>query len=108
MKFQGDIASIPITDVAQNLSSNRKAGMLTIHRGGDTRHIAFQDGKIVSYTDSLGFSVPKWLEEKGVVPPEQLRKIVQKCRKSKSRDLGQMLQRAGLLPEEEYRHHLKG
>ncbi len=107
MKFQGDIASIPITDVAQNLASNRKAGTLSIRRGEDRRRIAFRDGKVVSYSDDRGFSVPRWLEEKGLVDPAVLKRAVAKARRSRRKDLGEHLQAARAMKAEEYRGLLK-
>ena len=108
MKFQGDITSIPITDVAQNLSSNRKAGTLTIRHGGQIRHIAFQDGKIASYADNLGFSIPRWFSAKGLVDPQVLEKAVLKARKSRKKHLGALLEEASLLPPGVYAEHLRG
>lgn len=107
MKFQGDITAIPITDVAQNLSSNRKTGTLTIRQGEDLRWLVFREGKIASYSDNIGFSVPGWLEGKGLVDPAVLRKAVAKARKAKRDNLGAFLERAKALKEEEYLHHLK-
>jgi tetratricopeptide (TPR) repeat protein len=107
MKFQGDITSIPITDVAQNLASNRKGGTLFIRRAGGRRSIAFRDGKIISYSDDSGFSVPRWLEEKGLVEPDVLKRAVAKARRTRKKDLGDFLQAAGAMKAEEYRDLLK-
>jgi tetratricopeptide (TPR) repeat protein len=107
MKFQGDIASIPITDVAQNLAANRKAGVLAIRRGEELRRIVFHDGKVVSYSDNFGFSMPQWIEDKGLADPEVLKKVLQKYRKSRRKTLGAFLEDAGVMSEEEYLSHLK-
>ena len=92
MKFQGDISSIPVTDVAQNLASNRKQGTLLIRSDDELRTIAFREGKIVSYTDNLGFSFPRWLAEKGLVETGVLKKAVKKARSTRRKSLAAQTQ----------------
>ena len=107
MKFQGDITAIPITDVAQNLSANRKSGTLTLRHGVQARFVVFREGKLHSYSDHAGFSVPTWLEEKGLVDPEMLHPCVAKARKAKKKSLGEYLEESGALSAEDYRRSLK-
>ena len=95
MKFQGDIAAIPITDVAQNLGTNRKFGILVIQVSDQERQIAFRDGQIVSYKDNLGFSVVRWIEEKHILAPEEIKKVIKRYTKARKKSLGTFLEDAG-------------
>ncbi len=107
MKFQGDISAIAVTDVVQNLANNRKTGTLAIQRGEVLRKIVFQDGKIASYWDNAGFSIPRWVEDKGIVDPDTLKRALQNYRKSRKKTLGEMLHQAGAINHEDYLHHVK-
>ncbi len=107
MKFQGDISAIAVTDVVQNLANNRKTGTLAIQRGEILRKIVFQDGKIASYWDNAGFSIPRWVEDKQIIDPDVLKRVLQNYRKSRKKTLGEMLHQAGALNHEDYLHHVK-
>ncbi|MBI4582530.1 MAG: DUF4388 domain-containing protein [Planctomycetes bacterium] len=102
MKFQGDIHSIPIADVAQNLAANRKSGVLTMRRGQEVRRILFRDGKILSYSDNTGFSIPRWIEEKGIVDSKVLEKALVRYKKTRKKTLGEILDESEVIKKEEY------
>jgi tetratricopeptide (TPR) repeat protein len=102
MKFQGDIAAIPVTDVAQNLGTNRKFGILVIQFLDQERQIAFSDGKIVSYKDNLGFSVVRWIEEKQILEPAEFKKVLKRYRKARKKSLGAILEEADGLSLDDY------
>ncbi len=109
MKFQGDIASLPITDVVQNLSTNRKSGLLTVKLDTQTRWITLDAGRIVCYTDDAGFNVLTWIEEKQIIQPEALlAKALKKYNRAKRKTLGAILADTGALTEEEYKKRLLG
>ncbi len=107
MKFQGDIASIPISDVMQNLAANRKSGVLTLHLGDQTRQITFKDGRINSYVDDSGFSAVVWFEEKQLIPRKEYAKVIRRYKKARRKGLGAILEDAGAMPAEDFAKHLR-
>lgn len=107
MKFQGDIASIPITDVIQNLSANRKSGVVTIRRNNSERQIILIDGHIVSYGDSSDFSIPRWFEDKQIIDPDIFKKAQKRYKRAKKKSFGEILHELGGIEHEEYLKHVK-
>jgi tetratricopeptide (TPR) repeat protein len=105
MSFQGDISSLAMGDLFQNLAANQKTGTLTIQRQGGECHIQFLDGKIISYTDSQGFSIAEWLTEKEIITRDQLEEVVKRYRKAKKKSLGEILRDLGILKLEEYQSY---
>lgn len=109
MKFQGDIASLPLADVVQNLATNRKSGLLTVQLENQTRWITLDAGRIVCYNDDIGFSVLEWFEEKGIIdPPSTLEKCLKKYRRAKRKSFGAILSETGLITLDDYKAHVKG
>lgn len=106
MKFQGDIASINVGDVAQNLSANRKSGVLTIRLAGQLRWITFQDGKIVCYNDDAGFSIVEWIGDKQLVDPEIFDKALKRYKRTRRKGLGEILDELGGMPLATYRKNV--
>ena len=106
MSFQGDISSIALSDVFQNLAANQKTGTLTIDSGGHARHIQFRDGKIVSFADGEGFSIADWLADKEIVNRERMDEALKRYRKSKKKTLGEILRDLGTISLEDYRSYL--
>src|SRR5262245_20978414 len=106
MKFQGDLHALPIVDVAQNLAANRKSGVLTIRRGQEVRRILFRDGKILSYADNSGFSIPRWIEEKGIVDSKVLQKALVRYKRTRRKTLGEILDDAEAIKKEEYLEYI--
>jgi tetratricopeptide (TPR) repeat protein len=106
MSFQGDISSIALSDVFQNLAANQKTGTLTIDSGGHARHIQFREGKIVSFADGEGFSIADWLRDKEVVDAERMEEALKRYRKSKKKTLGEILRDLGAISLEDYRSYL--
>jgi len=45
--LEGNLAQIPLTDLLQILSVNRRSGRLTVERGGDTAEVALREGRVV-------------------------------------------------------------
>jgi tetratricopeptide (TPR) repeat protein len=106
MSFQGDISSIALSDVFQNLATNQKTGTLTIDSGGHERHIQFRDGKIVSFADGEAFSIADWLADKEIVDRERMDEALRRYRKSKKKTLGEILRDLGTIGLEDYRAYL--
>ncbi len=107
MSFQGEIASLPLSDVVQNLVANRKSGTLTIRTRTLECFLQFEGGAIVSYADDRGQEFSSWLVEKGIVSPEGADEANRRQRRSKKLGFGQALSRMGALELEEYCEHLR-
>ena len=108
MSFRGDIASIALGDVVQNLVVNRKTGTLTIRSGDVERYIQFDGGDIVSYSDARGgVEYPRWLVQKGVVSDDDMRTALRKKRRSTRRTLGQILEKLNAIDGETYVSYLQ-
>ena len=108
MSFKGDIQSISLGDVVQNLASNRKTGTLAIatRAGEPTRYVQFREGAIVSYTDDEGFSILAWLLDKGIIPEDLRSEVVRRSAKAKRKTLGEILRDMKILDPETYTSYL--
>jgi len=106
MSFQGDISSIALSDVLQNLAANQKTGTLTIEGRQGVRRIQFRDGKIISYADDQGFSIADWLRDKEIVSAEKMEEALRRYKKTKRKSLGEILADMGVLSLEDYRSYL--
>ncbi|HAK94513.1 MAG TPA: hypothetical protein DCM87_05800, partial [Planctomycetes bacterium] len=108
MSFKGDIQSISLGDVVQNLASNRKTGTLAIatRAGEPTRYVQFREGQIVSYTDDEGFSILAWLLDKGIIPEDLRSEVVRRSAKAKRKTLGEILRDMKILDPETYTSYL--
>src|SRR5688572_32697838 len=106
MSFQGDISSIALSDVLQNLAANQKTGTLTMEGRQGVRRIQFRDGKIISYADDQGFSIADWLADKEIVPAEKMEEALRRYKKTKRKSLGEILADLGVLSLEDYRSYL--
>lgn len=101
------MAAIPIADVATNLADNRKSGILTLHLGDEVRRIVFREGKIVSYGDSRGFSIPLWFEQKGMIDPAIFQKAMRRYKKAKRKTFGEIVAKLGGMEHEVYISHVQ-
>ena len=45
--LEGNLAQIPLTDLLQILSVNRRSGRLTVERGGERAEVALREGRVV-------------------------------------------------------------
>src|SRR5262245_50445273 len=105
MSFQGDISSITLSDVFQNLAANQKSGTLCIQSGGMTRRIQFRDGKIVSHADDQGYAVWDWLIEKEIVSNDTMEEALKRYRKTKKKTLGEILSDLKALAVADYKSY---
>ncbi|HLU49402.1 MAG TPA: DUF4388 domain-containing protein, partial [Planctomycetota bacterium] len=103
MSFQGEISSMALGDVVQNLVANRKTGILHIEAPELVCEIWFEDGVIVSYTDRRGIDIAPWLVEKGIVAPQSMEEALKRLKRSRRRSLGETLARARILPLDDYK-----
>jgi tetratricopeptide (TPR) repeat protein len=107
MSFKGDIQSISLGDVVQNLASNQKTGTLVIGAGSGQpmRYVQFRDGRIVSYTDE-GFSILAWLLDKGIVPDDLRSEVVRRSTNAKRKTLGEILRDMEIIGLDSYTSYL--
>ena len=103
MSFQGDISSIALGDVFQNLSTNGKTGTLAIRSGTVSRQVRFRAGKVVSYGDDGGFSVLQWLADKEIIPAAGKEEASRRFARVKKKTLAEILEDLRLLDREEFR-----
>lgn len=103
MSFQGDIPSIPLSDVIQNLAANQQTGALSIQSGQLRCQVGFRKGKIVSYADDQGSPVVDWLLEKEIVPAEAKDDLVRRYARSKRKTLGEFLADMDLMEPDVFR-----
>ncbi len=106
MSFQGDISSLSLCDVFQNLASNRKTGTLTMTAGEFEAHVQFEAGNVICYTDNAGFSIAKWLTDKQVVPVASMEEALKRYKRAKRKPLGNFLHDMGVLDGDEYKKYV--
>lgn len=107
MSFRGDISSIALGDVVQNLVINRKTGILAIDSEDLEFRIQFEDGDIVAAADGRGIDVGAWLASKELISEEDLKAARKKLRRArKRRSLGEKLDKVGAMSLDEYSGHL--
>lgn len=106
MSFQGDIPSLSLGDVIQNLANNQKTGVLAIRSPRGKHHIVFETGEIVSYVDET-FPPVDWFVEKGFVPAAARQEVLRRYTRE-GKPLGEVLEEMGLVEPETYRNLLRG
>ena len=106
MSFQGDIPSLSLGDVIQNLANNQKTGVLAIRGPRGKHHIVFETGEIVSYVDE-SFPPVDWFVEKGFVPAAAKQEILRRYSREE-KTLGQVFEEMRLVDPETYRNLLRG
>ena len=104
--FAGDIASIALGDVVQNLVANKKTGTLTVRSGDLECHVQFKDGEIISYKDSRDINIARWLVDKEFVARNRMEEALRKYRKAKKKSLGAILRDKRAIDFDEYTGHL--
>lgn len=102
MSFQGDISSLPLCDVLQNLAANQKTGTLVIFSGNFEGRIQFEKGSVLSYADKAGFSIHQWLVDKEIVPADRMQEAIKRYRRSKRKTLGEILRDLKVIDLETY------
>jgi tetratricopeptide (TPR) repeat protein len=105
MSFQGDITSLSLGDLVQNLAANRKSGKLKVTSGEREWSIFFRSGKVLSHAEEQGLSIGEWLVEKEIITRPQLEEAMRRHRRAKKKTLGEILRDLGLLDLEEYRSY---
>jgi tetratricopeptide (TPR) repeat protein len=98
MGLQGDLATLDLTGLLQNLETARNTGVLTVEDGRDVARLCFREGRLaaVAYADRP--SVAEYLVAAGVVDADRLQRA-RKGRRKKG-TLGKHLVDAELLDPE--------
>lgn len=90
MSLQGDLSTLDIAGLLQNLESARKSGLLSVRDGAVEKKLYFHEGKLalISYADRP--SLPEILEVSGVVSTREM-EVAQRRKKGTKRTLGSVL-----------------
>ncbi len=105
----GNIKSIPLSDILEDLRQRRATGTLTVRRGGTEKGIHIKDGQIIFATstearDRLGDS----LVRAGKITKENLEQALQQYKKHAGlKKMGAILVESGLVPPKELFSGLK-
>lgn len=99
MSFYGDLASIGLKDLFQNLEQAQRTGTLTIEGAGEPTLIFIEAGKVSMLAASSRPPLVKALVRHGVITAKQLETARSK-RKGSRRSLGETLQVIGALSAE--------
>lgn len=95
MGLQGDLATLDLTGLFQNLESARNSGVLTIQDGRDVSRLCFREGKLAAVSYEGRASVADFLAVAGIVSTASMEQAAKARRKKRS--LAELLDDAGLL-----------
>ncbi|TET37574.1 MAG: DUF4388 domain-containing protein [Planctomycetota bacterium] len=89
MTFRGDIASIGLANVFQNLKNNRQTGTLKLHAPDETIWIYFREGEIACAAagEKPSAASLQLLVDSGLVTEDRLRELLAASRKKKLADI---------------------
>ncbi|MFQ5506417.1 MAG: DUF4388 domain-containing protein, partial [Planctomycetota bacterium] len=103
MTFKGNLSSLGLFDVLQNVSHNCLTGTLAVTTKGQVRWLHFQAGKLhlVSLGEKLGLPMTDFLVQRGYVEQKAMDRAGKSRGKSRAL-LRDVLIKAGATTEEEY------
>ena len=96
MSFYGDLASIGLSDLLQNLEQARRTGTLTVSAGGDETLIYLREGKVAMLTSPARPPLVESLVRHSVITMKQL-ESARSRRKGTRRSLGETLGTIGAI-----------
>ncbi|MFQ5655111.1 MAG: DUF4388 domain-containing protein [Planctomycetota bacterium] len=102
MSFYGDLSSIDLGDLLQNLVSNSRTGTLTVKVDGEEHHVFLKDGHISMLAGGGRPILAQMLVSSGYLTKKQLSAIRSKRRGSR-KSLGEIMAKVGAMSEEELR-----
>ncbi|HLU39315.1 MAG TPA: DUF4388 domain-containing protein [Planctomycetota bacterium] len=104
MTFSGDLKGIGLTDVLQNVQTNRLSGVLRIEGRAGVRYVELKDGAITGLSLGPGKGLPlgEHLVHRGFVRKAQLQAACER-RRSTRKTLREVLAQSGVLDEEGFR-----
>ncbi len=103
MSFQGNLQSLGLFDVFQNVHQNRKTGTLVVRSERSERFVHFDDGLVhlVSYGRGRGLPIRDYLLKRGYVAKTDLEKALRARGRSRAA-LRSFLAKLGILSEEDF------
>ena len=99
MSLQGDLSTLDLTNLFQNLEGARKTGLLTVRgEGGDTE-LFFDEGKLASIAYPSRPPLVEFLVASGAIAPDDVERA--KKRRKRGKGMGAALVDAGALSAEQ-------
>src|SRR4029450_11032902 len=110
MSLRGSLADLPLPDLLQIVSANRKTGRMRVTAANGEGRSVFRDGKIIyGATNAHRESFGSALVLRGLVTPEQLHEALdRKSRATEARRLGLIVMQLGAVTEAELADVLRG
>ncbi len=103
VSFQGNLKSLCLFDVFQNVMNNRLTGTLLLQTGKEERMVHFEEGQVamVSLGRGVGMPMKEFLVRRGWVTPEDLERV-QRRRGTSRIPLPDLLEKNGVLPRDHF------
>lgn len=99
MSFYGDLASIGLGDLLQNLEQSQRTGVLALSAGGEDTFIHLKDGKVSMLASASRLPLVESLVRHAVITPKQLESAKSR-RRGTRKSLGEALQSTGAISAE--------
>jgi len=99
MGVQGDLGTLELSDLLQNLELHKKSGTLTVETDGDIASFYFDEGKLMLFATGDRAPLMDVLVGAGLVTQDALERARKKRRKTR-KSLGQVLVEMGEVDEE--------
>ncbi len=100
MTLQGDLATLDLAALLQNLEVNARTGTLSVDCAGGKAHVLFREGKITAFGRDGRAPLMETLAASGAISPTQLERARRK-RKGTRRALGEVLVESKALSQED-------
>jgi len=99
MSLSGDLSTLELADLLQNLEIHKRTGLLTIEEDEGPSHLYFQDGCLALFAREDRAELMTVLVASGTITAEELATARKKRRRTK-RSLGEVLVQIGALDAE--------
>jgi tetratricopeptide (TPR) repeat protein len=99
MSIKGDLTTLDLTSLFQNLEGARKTGLLTVGDGGEETRLFFEKGQLALVAYAKRASLAEYLADGGVVAPEAIEAARKQRRRG--RGIGAGLVAAGAITAED-------
>lgn len=94
MSLSGDLATLELADLLQNLEIHRRSGVLRVESDDDAAHLYFDEGALALFARDERASLMDVLVASGTIGEEALESAVRKRRRTR-KSLGEVLVAAG-------------
>ncbi len=98
MSLSGDLKTLDLANLLQNLETHRQSGVLTVESGEDTAHMYFSEGCLTLFSREERVGLMGLLLASGTITEEQHAEARKKRRRSR-KSLGEVLIQTGSLEE---------